>query len=97
MLGIVAWQLWGVKSVKIDRDGLRTYQRCLLWSRGRLIALNQVQHAQPYRPQVTNPEKQQRGVEIVYRGGSFVLPADSDEEERWLITEINDFVKSLAS
>jgi hypothetical protein len=33
----------------------------------------------------------------VFRGGSFVLPVDSEEEERWLIAEINDFVQSVAA
>jgi hypothetical protein len=36
-------------------------------------------------------------VEIVFRACSFVLPVDSEDEERWLIAEINDFVRSVAA
>src|SRR5262249_30741548 len=88
---------WGTRSVQIDRDGMRTCRRGLVWSRTRWIDLDRVQHARHYNPQVKQSGQDPHGVEILYRVGSFVLPADSEEEERWLIAEINDFVKSIAA
>jgi hypothetical protein len=99
MLGGVAWNLWGTKSVRIDQNGMTTYQRCLVWSRSRWVELDRVQHARHYDAPVKGSGHATipHAVEIVYRSGSFVLPADSGEEERWLIAEINDVVKSLAA
>jgi hypothetical protein len=91
------WAVWGTKSLRIDRDGLRTYQRCLAWWRTKWVALDCVQHARPYDPQIKTEGVQEYAVEVVYRAGSFILPTDSAEEERWLIFEINEFVRVLAA
>jgi hypothetical protein len=72
LMGQVAWGIWGRKSVRVNRDGLRTYWHCLAWSRSRGPCPDAVAH---------------RTVE-------FVLPAGAEEEERWLIAEINDFVRA---
>jgi hypothetical protein len=93
----VVWSVWGTKSLRIDRDGMRTHQRCLAWSRSRWVGFDRVQHARPHDPQVKAEGARTHGVEVVYRVGSFVLPADSDEEERWLVAEVNDFVRTLAA
>lgn len=96
MLIGVAWSLWGTKSIWIDREGMRTNQRCLVWSRSKWIEIDRLQHARRYNPYVTNGNEQQTyAVEIVYRASSFVLPTDSEEEGRWLIAEINNFMRSL--
>ncbi len=81
MLTAVAWSVWGMKSVRIDREGMITHQRCLTWRRSRWIALDRVQHARPYDPKVKGSGTSPHGVEIVYRAGSFVLAVDSEEEE----------------
>jgi hypothetical protein len=97
MLSVVAWKVWGVRSIEIDREGMKTYWRCLRWSQSRWIEIDRVQHARHYDPQVKNEQMRSYAVEIVYRAASFVLPVDSEEEERWLIAEINDFMKSVAA
>lgn len=97
MIAGVAWMVWGTKSLRIDRGGMRTHQRCLAWSRSRWVEFDRVQHARRYDPQVKTEGRRAHGVEIVYRAGSFVLSVDSEEEERWLIAEVNDFVRSLAA
>jgi hypothetical protein len=97
MLAAVAWKVWGKKSVRIDRDGMRTQQRCLAWSSTRWVEFERVQHARPCDPPVKGSRQDLYAVEIVYRVGSFVLPTDSDDEGRWLSAEINDFVRSLAA
>jgi hypothetical protein len=97
MMGGVAWKTWGTKSLRLNRDGLQTHQRCLAWSRSRWVEFDQVQHAQPYDPQVKTEGTRPHAVEVVYRVGSFVLPADSEAEERWLIAEINSFVRGIAA
>ena len=97
MMAGVAWKVWGTKSVRIDQDGIRTHIRCVLWSRSRWIEFDQIQHARHYEPKVKSEGQEAYAVEIVYRAGSFVLPADSEEEEDWLIFEINDFLKSRAA
>jgi hypothetical protein len=98
MLGALLWQVWGTKSIRIDREGLRTYQRCLTWSRTRWVELDKVQHAKPYLPPLQNNNRRiPRGVEVVYQSGSFVLPVDSEDEEKWLTAEINDFLKSVGA
>ncbi|MGC3970276.1 MAG: hypothetical protein QM775_23985 [Pirellulales bacterium] len=76
---------------------MTTSKRCLLWSWKKWIARTDVQHARHYEAKVRSDHGQYaaHGVEIVYRNGSFTLPADSEEEELWLTGEINDFVKSL--
>jgi hypothetical protein len=98
MLFAIIWQIWGTKSVRIDREGMRTYQRCLTWSRTKWVELAKVQNARPYLSRVqNNTGRIPRWVEIVYQAGSFTLPVDSEEEEKWLVAEINDFLKSLAA
>jgi hypothetical protein len=105
LLGTVAWKACGTKAVDIDWQGMRTEARCLAWSRTQLIELDRIQHARPFDPLLKQYEWYRRsqfpwcphGVEIVYRTGSFVLSVDHEEEERWLIAEINDFVKSIAA
>jgi hypothetical protein len=92
IMATVAWNVWGTKSLELTRDGLKTSQRCLVWSRSRSVEFEQVQRAQSYDPQVKTEGERPHAVEVVYFGGSFVLPADSKAEEQWLITEINDFL-----
>jgi hypothetical protein len=97
MIAGVAWKLWGTKSLRLTRDGLQTWQRCVVWSRSRWVDIDQVQHARSYDPGVKAERARLHAVEVVYQRGSFVLPADSKAEEQWLIAEINDFVKALAA
>jgi hypothetical protein len=96
MLAAVVWHVCGIKAVQIDREGMWTHQRCLGWSQSRWIEIDRVQRARHYDPKVKSSARSPHALEIVYRAGSFVLPADSGDEEKWLIGEINDFVKSLA-
>ena len=97
MLAGVGWKAWATKAVRITQSELTTQVRCVVWSRVRAVPFADVQHARPYVPEVRAEGQVPRGVEIVYRGGSFVLPADSDEEERWLTEEVNGFVASQAA
>jgi hypothetical protein len=97
MMAVVAWNIWGTKSLRIDRQGMRTHQRCLAWSQTRWVDLERVQYARHHERVVKTEGQQPRAVEVVYRAGSFVLSADSEDEERWLITVINDFVRSVAT
>jgi hypothetical protein len=96
--GIIAkvfWLLWATKELRIDAEGMRMVKRCRFWSRSRRIGRDQVQYARPYRPVMKDSVKRQYGVEIIHERGSFVLPADTEDEERWLVAEVNDFVRSL--
>jgi hypothetical protein len=69
----------------------------LLWSRSRSVELHHVRQARFYEPKVKTENARSHAVEVVFRGGSFVVPADSKAEVQWLIAEINDFVSGLAA
>lgn len=97
MLAGVAWKAWATRAVRITRGEMTTQMRCVVWSRVRSIPFQDVQHARPYVPELRTEGVYPVAVEIVYRNGSFVLPADSDDEQQWLIGEVNGFVASHAA
>ena len=70
----------------------------LKWTRN--IPLDQVQHARlcqaTVQGQNQNPVQFHRGVEIVFRSGSYVLPTGHELESNWLICEINEFLENVA-
>jgi hypothetical protein len=95
--GMVASGLWmarGRKFVFLSPTEMVTQARCLIWKRTRNIALDKVQHARHYSPSVhSNNQTETFGAEVVYVNGSFVLPADTEAEEEWLIGEVNDYLE----
>lgn len=97
MLGGILWKARGVKTVRFDTQEMVARQQCGVWSRTRHIELDRVQRARPFKAQVQGDMVQQSGIEIVYEKGSFMLPADSDEERQWLIFEINDFLEAVST
>lgn len=95
MLGTVVWKARGTKTVSIDSSEMVTQSRCLAWKRTRRVSSQDVQTARIHVPTVRSDQMPTLGVEIVYRGGSFVLPVDTPPEQAWLITEVNEFLASL--
>lgn len=96
MFGAVLWSARCIKTIRINADEAVMHTRCSYWSRTRRIATEDVQTARVYTPKVTNEQQPMEwGVEVVYRNGSFVLPADTPPEQQWLIAEINDFLQSV--
>lgn len=97
MLGGVAWAAYGTKRVKLDRNEMHTQIQCLLYSRNRTIDRSLVQRARPYAPKIQNESgnvQSSFGAEIVFEKGSFVVPADDSDEASWLVSVINDFLKT---
>jgi hypothetical protein len=93
MLAKGVFYAWGTSSVHIDLDRMVTQDSCLGLSRTRKIERRLIQHARPRGAQATNNSTQRApGVEIVYEGGSFTLPVGSEEEEGWLLGQINGFL-----
>lgn len=95
MLSAIIWSLWGKKSIRIDRNGMRTFQRCLLWSRAKWIERERLLQARRYLGRRQSTMGPSSALEIAYDAGSFVLSVDSRDEADWLIGEINGFIKSL--
>jgi hypothetical protein len=102
MLGQVAWAVCGRRAVHIDAGGMTARDQCLGWSRTRQVEFERVQHARPAAwqangwPHVNNRGAAWLGVEIVYAKGTIRLPVSGEEEQQWLLFEVNDFLRTLA-
>lgn len=91
---------WGKKMLHINPEEMVMRSQCLLWSRTRSVTRNRVQQARAYTPAVTSKRSVNTpwlGVEVVYEKGSFVLPADSEAEQAWLIQEIDSTPEGTAA
>jgi CheY-like chemotaxis protein len=94
MLAAAAWLAWGKKFAWFSLQKMVVQWRCLFWKRTRNVELNRVQRARGHIPAMQNKNTVgSYGAELVYERGSFVLDADSEEEEAWLVREVNDFLK----
>jgi hypothetical protein len=89
----VLWKAWGAHAVYLDEAGLLAQYRCLGWARATRVERAKVQRARPYDAPAQNNGARAYGAEIVYEKGSFVVPADSQDEEGWLVHRINDYLK----
>ena len=100
MLAWTVWSAWGTSSVRIGPERMVMQRRCLGWSRTRSVERRRVQHARPARAYwawgANNYYQLPHGVEIVYERGSFALSMSGEDEERWLLDEINGFLASRA-
>lgn len=97
LLGKVVWESQSQQLVRIDRSELLLLRRCLMWRSKKSIRREEVQRARRQeKSRFANSRRQNvdwlPGVEIVYRGGTFVLPVDSEAENIWLVKVINDFL-----
>lgn len=101
MVGGVLWLARGTCGIHIDRYEMLFRKKCLIWSRTRRVPVESIQYAHPYVAHSQDGQKNTVqvpwSVEIVYERGSFVVPADSEAEQKWLIHEINDFLRSVAA
>jgi hypothetical protein len=100
MLGGVAWAAWSKKMLHVNPEEMVMRSRCLLWSRTRSVARDRVQQARPYTPAVNSNRSANTpsfGVEVVYEKGSFVLAAESEPEQEWLMQEINTTLEATAA
>ena len=98
MLYAVGWAVWGSFTVRFDRQGMWTVRRCLAWSRSRFVELEYVQLARPFQATVkASGVTKPHAVEIVYQGGSFTIPTDSEPEVLWLVAVINSFLKGASA
>lgn len=96
MAGGVIWSAFSSKTVRLDRTGMSTTTRCLLWSRNRWIEVARVQCARAWLETIKGKDMSpNHGVEIVFEKGSYTIPTDSVQEQQWLIWEINAFLGSL--
>jgi hypothetical protein len=100
MLGAVIWMARGTKTVRLNHEQMSRETRCWIWSRSKQIDIARVQYARlAERRSRSNSDngynRYSLGVEIVYEKGSFWLPVDSVDEQKWLTGEINEFLKSV--
>lgn len=97
MLGGVAWSVFGTKHLKLDQNEMRIQIQCLLYFRNRTIDRSLVQRARLYVPTIqgqTGNLQDAFGAEIIFEKGSFVVPADDTYEAMWLVSVINEFLKT---
>jgi hypothetical protein len=97
MLGAVLWIARGTQTMRMDSVSkeMETETRCLVWSRRKRIGLDRVQCARAHQPTTASNGTSvttSSGVEIVFEAGSYVIGTDSEDEKRWLMFEINDFL-----
>jgi hypothetical protein len=76
--------------VWIGPQEMMTKTTAFLFHRERHIDRADVQHAQPHAPTVKSEDSTPScGVEVVYRGGSYVIGCETKQEQAWLLYEIN--------
>jgi hypothetical protein len=95
-LGILActtWTLWGAHALHCHREELVLTRRWRRWQWAWWADLPSVREARVYRSLVQTNGKHALGAEVVHDRGSFVLPAETWAEARWLVYEMNDFLK----
>jgi hypothetical protein len=99
LIGLVplGWALWHARSnrtIRINSQEVQHEFRTLFFRRVRRIARNDVQLARWQEPHTVKQNWRgrtfSRGVEVVYRNGSFVLPAGGEAEADWLADVINE-------
>lgn len=97
MLGSILWLARGTRTVYLDAFQMQLLRQCLFYRRTIAVDRARVQYAREADMFVKGDQPSsvpQIALEIVYEKGSFKLPCDSEDERRWLIFEINDFLKA---
>jgi hypothetical protein len=77
---------WTTKTARLSQTEMIAESRWLRWSKTRKIPFDKLRCARTYVGSAT------LGVQIIWVGGSFVLPTSNMTEQRWLIRLINDFI-----
>lgn len=97
MLAGVIWSSRGSTSVYIDSGRAYLEKRCLTYLRRRCVSREKVQCARPGTVivQRENGTYSPFSAELIYEGGSFKIPCNSQSEQDWIISEINGFLKSV--
>jgi hypothetical protein len=102
ILMLLSWNARRVRTIRINACELLFDLRWLLYRRVKRFARKDVQCAR--RQQALTLEVVFRaggqarrpmpllGVEIVHRGGVLLLPVESNDEARWMIQALNDFL-----
>lgn len=97
ILGII-WDAHHTRTVCLTAEDMTTQLKCGLYRIDRTIERTKISLAQHYEPKVRSGDDAPRlpafGIEVLYAGGSFAMPLDSLEEERWLLGKINSFLKT---
>jgi len=97
MLAAVLWMARGSRTVYFDGMQMISEMRCLFWRRNRVKDLVDVQHAREGRTVVkSDAQTTPYSVEIVFTKGSISLPCSSENEQRWLIAEVNEYLQRCA-
>ena len=99
MLVGVVWSARGTRTVYIDAAHMISELRCLFWRRRKVRDRNQVQHARKGAHRVksggSDSPPHSFPVEIVFVKGSFFLPCGTEDEQDWLVAEINEFLQTV--
>jgi len=96
ILGII-WDVKHTRTVCLTAEDMTTQLNCGLYRSNRVIERSKINLARHFEPKVKSGDNSDHtptfGVEILNEGGSFVIPLDSLEEECWLMSKINTFLK----
>jgi hypothetical protein len=97
-LGMLAWVIWdsrGMQMLHCRRGELRLTRRLLRFEWAWWTELDSVREARVYRSGFQTNGKPTIGAEVVHDRASFVLPAETEAEIRWLVYEMKDFLKTM--
>lgn len=96
MLGGVIWSARGTRTVYLDSGRIITQKQCLFWRNRRTLPRTAVQHARPGATTVNSKNQPPSPTcEMIFDKGSFAIPCNSEAEQRWLVAEINGFLKAV--
>lgn len=87
------------RRVAIDASSAIFDIQCLGLRRTKRLERSQIQAARFHEPKVQSSKDPppSQSVEIVYEGGSFVVPCQTESEAKWVLHSINSFLQSTAS
>ena len=97
-LGILAWIVWdsrGMQTLHCRGRELILTRRLLRIEWAWWAELDSMREARVYRSSFQTNGKPVLGAEVVHDRGSFVLPADTGAEVRWLVYELNHYLKAV--
>ena len=91
-VGALIWEIWSTRSVQIEPSGITTLQQSFFRKRTHWIDIDKFRMIRTiYNDDESRPEC----VVLKYKGGSFKLPVNSRDEQRWLVAEINSFLDQI--
>ena len=98
LLGVVLWKSRRAYTVYFDAQKVLAQWNCSIVHRRRILEREQVQHARAATKSIRSDNdiaEERLLAEIVFERGSFGLPCETPSEQRWVVSEINKFLKDV--